>query len=112
MKALVILVLVTVAGYFAYLQLSPHDEVWLHGKWKYGGQQHDFMTFNKDGSVELSNAKGVYARCIYASVVADKVSMECKVKGKSHELHFKATNDSKTLTNINRSDSVYHKVGA
>jgi len=32
MKKIILLAVIGAIGYFAFLQLSPHDEKWLHGK--------------------------------------------------------------------------------
>ncbi len=110
MKKIIILSIFATVAYWVFLQLSPHNEDWLHGKWEYQGSEPDYMTFYKNGTVEMSNSKRTYARCVYASVVSNEVSLECKVKNKTHELEFVASNNSRTLTNKKHLDSIYNKI--
>ena len=70
------------------------------------------MTFKKDGSVELRNADRVYAICVYSAVVDDEVEIECEMRDQVHELKFAVSNEARTLTNMERSDSVFRKVGS
>ena len=109
MKKIILLSIFAAVAYLVFLQLSPLNETWLHGQWTYQGSNPDYMTFYKDGTVEMSNSKRIYARCIYASVISNEVSVECKVKNKTHELEFVGSNNSMTLTNKKRPDSVYNK---
>lgn len=109
MKKIIIISAIAILGYLAFLQLSPHNETWLHGKWLFAGGKFDYMTFYPDGTVEMSNDKRIYARCVYASVVDNEVDIECKVRGKVHELKFEASNNGTTLTN-NQAGSIYNKV--
>ena len=112
MKKLFIVLVLAGVGYFAFLKLSPHDEDWLHGEWKYQGAEEDYMTFYENGSVEMRDAERIYARCVYAAVFDNEVGVECKVKGKVHELKYSVSSDGKTLTNREHADSVYTKTGA
>ena len=111
MKILAAIALAALA-YLAFTTLLPYDETWLHGEWKYAGDDEDYMTFHGNGTVELRNDKRVYLRCVYAVVVSDEVSMECEVKGEARELVFKVSDDQRTLTNVEYEDSIYRKNGA
>ncbi|MFK8012037.1 MAG: hypothetical protein AB8B80_08370 [Marinicellaceae bacterium] len=109
MKKVILLSIFGALAYLVYLQLSPHHETWLHGKWEYQGSEPDYMTFYKDGTLEMSDSKRIYARCIYASVVGNEVSVKCKAKNKTHELEFIGSNEARTLTNKKHNDSIYNK---
>lgn len=112
MKAIIVVLLLAGVGYYAFLEMSPHDEIWLHGEWKYHGAEADTMTFKKDGSVEMRNADRIYAICVYSAVIDDEVGIECELREQVHELRFAVSNEGRTLTNMERSDSVFHKVGS
>ena len=111
MKAILSLGVLGAIAYFAFTILLPYDETWLHGEWQYQGDDIDFMTFKSNGTVELRTDKRVYARCVYAVVVKDEVSMECKIRDKVHEFVFAVSDDKRTLTNTEHADSVYGKTG-
>lgn len=109
MKAILAAGVLAGIGYLAFTTLLPYDETWIHGEWKYQGDEEDYMTFHGNGTLELSDDKRVYARCVYAVVVEDEVSIECKVRDKVHELVFEVSEDQRTLTNTEHADSVYRK---
>ncbi len=100
MKKLIFLLIVLGGGYFVYTKL-PQSADYLHGTWKVvqdpdNPNSKETFRMTKDGEFIFSDG----FTCLYAHVVADEVTVACKLEnGEVREMEFSLSADKKTLTN-------------